>query len=346
MTKIPEPENTIENLIDKTHESRAQKPRPHMGASMLGHACERWMWLSFRWAVQPVFPGRVLRLFRRGHQEEKNIIDDLRSIGVMVQNLETQTNVNFGSHVSGSIDAVINGGVPEAMQKRHIGEFKTHSLKSFNDVEAKGVEKSKPEHYAQMQVYMHGTGIDRALYVAVCKDNDRIYTERVRYNKEIAETLVERGKRIALSDRMLPPISTDPSWYQCKFCAAHSFCHETHLTEHVNCRTCAHSTPKDDSTWRCERHDSDNILVEYQHMGCESHTLHPDLVPWKMKDSSRDWIAVYEIDGNDVSNGEPDASVFSSKELIANASGCTEPMTKAVKKVWPKAEVIKGKHHE
>ena len=346
MTKIPEPENTIENLIDKTHESRAQKPRPHMGASMLGHACERWMWLSFRWAVQPVFPGRVLRLFRRGHQEEKNIIDDLRSIGVMVQNLETQTNVNFGSHVSGSIDAVINGGVPEAMQKRHIGEFKTHSLKSFNDVEAKGVEKSKPEHYAQMQVYMHGTGIDRALYVAVCKDNDRIYTERVRYNKEIAETLVERGKRIALSDRMLPPISTDPSWYQCKFCAAHSFCHETHLTEHVNCRTCAHSTPKDDSTWRCERHDSDNILVEYQHTGCESHSLHPDLVPWKMKDSSRDWIAVYEIDGNDVSNGEPDASVFSSKELIANASGCTEPMTKAVKKVWPKAEVIKGKHHE
>ena len=346
MTKIPEPENTIENLIDKTHEARAQKPRPHMGASMLGHACERWMWLSFRWAVQPVFPGRVLRLFRRGHQEENNIIDDLRSIGVMVQNLETQTNVNFGSHVSGSIDAVINGGVPEAMQKRHIGEFKTHSLKSFNDVEAKGVEKSKPEHYAQMQVYMHGTGIDRALYVAVCKDNDRIYTERVRYNKEIAETLVERGKRIALSDRMLPPISTDPSWYQCKFCAAHSFCHETHLTEHVNCRTCAHSTPKDDSTWRCDRHDSDNILVEYQHMGCESHTLHPDLVPWKMKDSSRDWIAVYEIDGNDVSNGEPDASVFSSKELIANAKGCTEPMTKAVKKVWPKAEVIKGKHHE
>jgi hypothetical protein len=344
--KIPDRENTIESLIDKAHENRISKPRPHMGASMLGHPCERWMWLSFRWAVQPVFPGRVLRLFRRGHQEEPNIINDLRSIGVMVQNLETQTNVNFGSHVSGSIDAVIEGGVPEAMQKRHIGEFKTHSLKSFNDMEAKGVEKSKPEHYAQMQVYMHGTKIDRALYVAVCKDNDRIYTERVRYNKEIAETLVERGKRIALSERMPPLISTDPSWYQCKFCAAHSFCHETHLTEHVNCRTCAHSTPKDDSTWRCERHDSDNILVEYQHTGCESHSLHPDLVPWKMKDSSRDWIAVYEIDGNDVSNGEPDASVFSSKELIANASGCTEPMTKAVKKVWPKAEVIKGKHHE
>ena len=341
MTKIPEPENTIESLIDKAHENRISKPRPHMGASMLGHPCERWMWLSFRWAVQPVFPGRVLRLFRRGHQEEPNIINDLRSIGVMVQNLETQTNVNFGSHVSGSIDAVIEGGVPEAMQKRHIGEFKTHSLKSFNDMEAKGVEKSKPEHYAQMQVYMHGTKIDRALYVAVCKDNDRIYTERIRYNAEIAETLVKRGQRIALSERMPPPISTDPTRYQCKFCDAHSFCHKTQLTKHVNCRTCAHSTPKDDSTWRCEKHDSDNILVEYQHQGCDSHTLHPDLVPWQMKDSSRDWIAIYEIDGHDVSNGEPDASIFSSKEIIANASGCTDPLVKAVRKAFPGATVIK-----
>jgi hypothetical protein len=254
--KIPDREDSIESLIDKSHENRPSKPRPHMGASMLGSACERWMWLSFRWAVQPKFPGRILRLFRRGHQEEENIIKDLRAIGVMVKPVDTQDGVNFGCHVSGSIDAVIEGGVPEAPNKKHIGEFKTHSLKSFNDVEAKGVEKSKPEHYAQMQVYMHGTGIDRALYVAVCKDNDRIYTERVRYDKEMAEKLVARGKRVALSERMPPPISTDPSWFQCKFCDAHSFCHETHLTEHVNCRTCAHATPQDDSTWHCERYDA------------------------------------------------------------------------------------------
>jgi hypothetical protein len=165
--KIPDRENTIESLIDKAHEDRIDRPRPHLGASMLGGVCERRIWLSFRWAVQPKFSGRILRLFRRGHQEEANIIKDLRAIGVMVKPVDTQDGVNFGSHVSGSIDAIIDGGVPEAPTKRHIGEFKTHSLKSFNDVEAKGVEKSKPEHYAQMQVYMHGTGIDRALYVAV-----------------------------------------------------------------------------------------------------------------------------------------------------------------------------------
>ncbi len=340
MAKIPDFQNTIANLIDRAHEAKAELPRPHMGASTLGHPCDRWLWLSFRWAVQPKFPGRIRRLFRRGHQEERNIIADLQAAGVVVRQSAEQTRVDFGSHVSGSTDAIIESGVPEAPKKMHIAEFKTHSLKSFNDLTAKGVEKSKPDHFAQMQTYMHGTGIDRALYLAVCKDNDAIYTERVRYDKKIAEKLVARGTRIALSERMPPPLSTDPSWYQCKFCAAHSFCHETKLTEHVNCRTCAHSTPKDNSTWHCERYDS-VIEIEYQHQGCDSHTLHPDLVPWKMKDSSHDWVAIYEIDGHDVENGEPDANIYSSKEILANPTGCTEPLVAAARKAFNGARLIK-----
>ena len=98
--------------------------------------------------MQPEFPGRILRLFRRGHQEEPNIIADLKAIGIEVRDLQNQDRVDFGSHVSGSIDAIIDGGVPEAPKKPHIGEFKTHSLKSFNKLNAEGVQKAKPEHYA------------------------------------------------------------------------------------------------------------------------------------------------------------------------------------------------------
>ena len=80
--KLPEPMNSISSLIDQFHESKAEKPRGHLGGSLLGHHCERWLWLSFRWAVQESFPGRVLRLFRRGHNEEDIIIRDLRAIGI------------------------------------------------------------------------------------------------------------------------------------------------------------------------------------------------------------------------------------------------------------------------
>ena len=326
MAEIPKRLNDIGALIDRAHESVKQKPRAHLGASGLGHHCERWIWLSFSWAVLSEFPGRVLRLFRRGQLEEEQIVGDLRRIGIKIGG--DQTRVDFGCHVSGSVDGIIESGVPQAPNKRHVAEFKTHSKKSFDDVVKNGVEKSKPMHYAQMQLYMFGLNIDRALYVAVCKDDDTYYTERVKLDKEFAEKLVKKGHRLATEDRLPPPISTDPSWYQCKFCDAHEFCHDTKLTKEVNCRTCAHSTAKQDSTFYCERW-GDTIPYHAQLDGCPSHVLHPDLVPWDLdQDASTDLIAVYNIDGKPIKNGD---GHFASSELIAGKNLCADPMVQAIR---------------
>lgn len=310
--------------INEYHEKKQQSLRSHMGASQLGHVCDRWLWLSFRWAIKPRFDGRMLRLFRRGHNEETIIVQDLRAIGVDIQATGFhQSRVDFGCHVSGSIDGIIESGLPEAPSKRHVAEFKTHSSKSFNVLCEHGVQKSKPMHYDQMQIYMAGTGIDRAFYLAVCKDDDRIYTERVKYDEAVAIKLIKRGQRLALDDRMPPPISTDPTWYQCKFCDAHEFCHDTNLVERANCRTCAHSTAKPDSTWRCERHQANGIPNKFQETGCDSHVLHPDMVPWELNhDQTTGEEAVWVIDGVNVRNGEPDAFVFASSELVANHDMC------------------------
>lgn len=324
MAVIPDPFNSIEALIDRNHEEKAEPPRPHMGASQLGHHCDRWLWLSFRWAVIPRFSGRILRLFRRGHNEEFTIVDDLKAIGISIHSTGgAQSRVNFGCHVSGSIDGIIEHGVPEATKTKHIAEFKTHSLKSFNDLKKKGVKESKPMHHIQMNVYMYGMNINRALYLAVCKDDDRIYTERVRLDKAIAEKAIERGKRISLDNRLPPPISTDPTWYQCKLCDGFSFCHETKKTEYVNCRTCAHSTALSDSTWRCERHNANGIPVDFQRNGCPDHVLHPDLVPYEMVEGDDELQAVYIIEGKKVKNGNPkNQGVYSSAEILVNPSMC------------------------
>lgn len=322
MSKIPESNHNIQSLIDNHHENHAEVPRPHLGASTLGHVCDRWLWLSFRWAVQPTFTGRILRLFRRGREEEVNVINDLRAIGMDVRKVSSQHRVDFGSHVSGSLDAIIDSGVPEAPKAKHIAEFKTASKKTFDDLVKQGVEKSKPEHFVQMQVYMAGTGINRALYLVICKDDDRIHTERVKFDKDVADKAIKRGKRIALSDRMPEPISSDPSWYQCKFCHAHDFCHQSKTTKHVNCRTCALATAMPDSTWHCAKWDG-VIPLDTQRTGCELHVLHPDLVPWQRKDGPDEFTAVYEINGVNLANGDPEQEgVWGSKELLANAAAC------------------------
>ena len=332
--KLPDPINTITSMIDNAHASNVEKPRPHMGCSTLGHHCDRWLWLSFRWAVREQFEGRILRLFRRGHNEEAVIVSDLRRIGIDIRS--NQQRVNFGKHVSGSLDGIIESGVPEAPKKRHVAEFKTHSLKSFNALVKDGVEKSKPMHFIQMQVYMHGTDIDRALYLAICKDDDRIYTERVRYDKKVAEDAINRGQRLALADRMPPPISTDPTWYQCRFCPAHSFCHKAEPTKFANCRTCAHSTAMVDSTWRCERWD-DGIPTDFQHEGCNDHVLHPDLVPWEMSGSEDGLSVVWTINGRHVVNGP---GGYKSREIVANPEACGDPFVEAAKASFPDAEVV------
>ena len=320
MAKIPEPTISTGSLIDKHHELHQDGPRPHLGASLLGHHCDRYLWLSFRWVRPEQFPGRILRLFRRGQNEEQIIIADLRAIGIDVKTTNgSQDRVDFGNNVSGSMDGIINSGVPEAVKKRHVLETKTHNKKSFDDLEKNGVEKSKPQHYAQCQVYMLGSKIDRALYAAVCKDDDRYYFERIKLDKNRAQGYVDRGHRIVASDRMPDPISHDPTWYQCKMCSYHDFCHKAALPD-VNCRTCAHSTACSDSTWRCDRHKADDIPLDFQRAGCDDHALHPDVVPWEMdQDATTEFEPVYIIDDTPVKNGK---GGYLSSEIVANPRMC------------------------
>lgn len=313
MVAVPKPKNTVEALIDQWWEQQEEAPRPHLGASLLGHPCERWLWLSFRWAVRERFSGRMLRLFSRGQREEKVIVDNLRRIGIDIHStcmdIDGQSFVDLGCHVGGSVDGIIESGVPEAPKTRHVAEFKTHNLKSFTELKRDGVFEAKRRHWCQMQCYMHGTGIKRGLYVAVCKDNDELYTERIEYNPYAAKDIVDRGHRIALSERMPSPLSDNPSWYQCKMCPAWSFCFETRQIESgcVNCRTCSHVTPKQDWTWTCElfgAQEGVTLRVDEQRLGCTSHVLHPDLVPWPMLGADESgWNAVYEIDGRKIVNG-------------------------------------------
>ena len=318
MTTIPPPTNNLATKVYATFERSTEKPRPHLGASQLGHHCSRYLWLSFRWAISENFTGRILRLFRRGHDEERYFVDDLRAAGLNVSEIDPETGkqyrVSFSRHVSGSTDGIALSGVPESPNTPHLLEFKTHSKKSFDDLQRHGVIKSKPMHHVQMQVYMHGTGLTRALYGAVCKDDDRLYFERIRYDKSVAELYINRGIAITKAASMVEPVpGASADWYQCRFCSAHSFCHEKPLTKNVNCRTCAHSTAKDEG-WHCLKWN-DFIPVETQYNGCPYHTLHPDLVPYKLIGGSDDGFnAIYEINGQPVTNGE---SGVSSADIIA-----------------------------
>jgi hypothetical protein len=320
--EIPEPLNSIQSLVDNFHETKKMSKRFHIGPSCAGDPCDRSIWLDFRWVESQKFPGRVLRIFRRGQNEEAVVISDLTNIGIDVRETgQMQRNIHFVGHVYGSCDGVIVSGLPQAPTKKHILEIKTTNQKGHDALVKDGVEKAKPEHYIQMQCYMHGTQIDRALYVSVNKNDDNLYTERVKYDKEIAEKAINRLNRITLESSMPAPLSNDKTWYQCKMCNHHNFCHESKKIEPsaVSCRTCAHSTAKEDGTWHCARWDS-TIEKEYQDKGCRSHVIHPDLVLWKLEDGPDEWNATYneKVNGD---KGYESAVLLAGAELVADIFG-------------------------
>lgn len=279
MAALPTDHEIVTRIYDWHKSDPSDWRRPHLGGSMIGEECSRKLWYSFRWTLPPDFPGRILRLFETGQLEEKRFVAELRGIGMTVWEVDPETGYQFtismcGGHAGGSLDGVgIN--VPGS-SRPHLIEMKTHNAKSFADLKRHGVEKSKPVHYAQMQIYGYKMELERALYLAKNKDTDELYAERLHIKKTEGKKLEAKAERIVFSDEPLEGVSNDPAFYQCKFCQFHSVCHGNKAPE-VNCRTCAFSTPRPDGTWFCERHKWG--LDKYaQREGCLDHLFNPSML--------------------------------------------------------------------
>lgn len=284
---------TVQSIYRSYEDARESPHRPHLGGSQIGHYCDRYLWYLFRWADHQDIEGRILRLFDTGNWEEKRIIADLRAIGVTVYDIDHDTGRQFtfhafGGHFALSLDGVVTG--LQESQKPHLLEAKTHNDRSFSDLKRHGVEKSKPQHADQMQIGMELADLERALYVAVNKNTDEIYGERLRRNHGRAQELLDRAERVIFSEEPLDRVSERPDWYQCKWCPMQQVCHYGAPAE-VNCRTCAHSTPERDGSWSCARHKKTLTTTE-QRAGCDRHLMRPDMVACAGEpvDAGDDWI--------------------------------------------------------
>ena len=79
----------IPGRIYRYHKTHATDwRRPHLGASLIGHECERALWYSFRWVKVPNHRGQLLRLFESGNLAEKRLIVELMNIGINVHSMQ------------------------------------------------------------------------------------------------------------------------------------------------------------------------------------------------------------------------------------------------------------------
>lgn len=348
MPAIPESQHTTSASIVRWYAAKPQEHRPHMGASLIGHPCERNVWLTWRWALKPEFDGRILRLFSTGQREEPRLIEELRGIGATVWEKDDDGNQfrvsAFNGHFAGSLDGVATG-LPEAPKSVAVLEFKTHSEKSYADLVKKKVKDSKPQHYAQMQVYMGLMDIDRALYLAVNKNTDDVYSEWVHFDKGAFNVLMERAERLIGSTEPPARLSDDPAYFQCKMCNFWKHCHGGQAAE-MNCRTCCHASPVENAAWQCTKHNA-SLPEADQRVGCDEHLMIPALVPYgEPVDGGENWVAYKHRDNGQYFINGPESLQeygpnFSSKELH-NCNGSLMADVIATKNQFPISKVVSG----
>ena len=247
--------------------------RSHMGASMIGGECGRAIWYDFRWATIKKFPGRILRLFNRGHLEEARFIALLLMIGCEVYQQDAEGKqfriTHANGHFGGSGDGIAIGLPDLPPGTAALSEFKTHGEKSFLALVKSGMRDSKFEHYVQMQCYMYKMGIPYGFYLAVNKNTDALYGEIIILDKELAMQFLDRGETLTKMQTAPDRISKTPGFYKCTFCDHKPVCFLKAVPA-VNCRTCAYSMPSDRGTegdWVCRKFDS-LIPKEVQLTGC------------------------------------------------------------------------------
>ena len=319
----------------------AEPPRRYLGASICGHECDRFLWNAFRGLIHENWEGRMYRLFDRGRREEDVFVSDLRSIGCNVFDRDPQTGEQFGvsafgGHFRGHMDGV-GQGIPGAPKTTHVLEFKTHCDASFRKLVKEGVELSKPMHYAQMQAYMGLSKLTRALYLAVNKDTDELYAERVEFDLLKARQIMARAKRIIESNEAPPKCADRETDYRCRLCGHADLCWNTRrkaaATKHVDCRNCCHATPVltgDDGTWTCEI-TGKAVDVSFG-ATCDRHLLLPSIVNATLADAGENWIRYQTANGTEFVNG---ADGFTSRELaVATIDALLDPAVNTARQIF------------
>ncbi len=210
-------------------------PRSYLGASRLGAACERA--LQYEYAGAPVdhgrdHPGRLLRVFERGHVMETCMAGWLIKAGFDLRT-GPEGGGQFGfstleGRLQGHADGVIVDG-PDGFAYPCLWENKCLGSKSWRELEKHRLAVAKPVYHAQVALYQAYLELHEqpALFTAVNADTMDVYAELVPFDAVLAQRMSDRGVRIVSATdagEQLPRAFGDRTHFECRMCAWQDRC--------------------------------------------------------------------------------------------------------------------------
>ena len=256
--------------------------RSHLGASLIGRECKRYLWYVFRWCLHEKTTGRQQRLFNRGHREEARFIEWLEGIGFKVwfENRDEGPNEkgefpqyrisDVMGHFGGSLDGIAILPERYGIEEPVLLEFKTNGTGAgFNKLADDGMPIAKPEHFAQTSTYGKKYNFRYCVYLNINKNDDSLHIEVVKLNHNLGEQMIMKAEQIIMSQTAPARLSDNPTFHKCGYCHMKEVCHKGAVVE-VNCRSCAFARPVENAEWFCEVHNG-NIPKDFIAKACPSY---------------------------------------------------------------------------
>ncbi len=229
----------LPNKVLGYYASQAEaKTRGYIGASILGHGCERRIWLDWKESKPPVktTPIEILKTgsreekFDRGRHEEERLIKALQGSGYLVIDRQGAFSV-----LDGNFQGHIDGIILDQEGNKYILEIKSTQEKYFRALVKNGVQKTFAAYYLQCQMYMHFFKIPRALFLAVNKNNGEIYQAVLEVDTAAIEMGLSKINKILSHGNDMPAALADandpPPKIPCQYCDFVSFCYQQNSFE-------------------------------------------------------------------------------------------------------------------
>lgn len=207
--------------------------RRYLGMSGIGHPCARKIWYGFRQYTPQNMEGRFKMIFSLGNVVEQEVLKWLRVAGYTVEGQQEEF-VALNGLFAGHCDGIIHG----VTQRPHILEIKSASASRFKAFQTGTICQVAPTYAAQVQCYMGYSGLDRAIWVVMNKNNCEIYTERVHFD-EVHFRRIEARARIIINSNIAPDRLYPEPGRECEMCEYRGHCWSApYVQVNKTCGTC------------------------------------------------------------------------------------------------------------
>lgn len=207
-----------------------QERRAYVGASGIGHECERS--IQFEYAGAPRerdFDAAALRRFDSGHMGEELARCWFKDAGFELVQRSQKTGQRFrwvqmGDEISGEPDGVFIGGPnipgvtwPAMWEHKYVG------TKTFREVVKKGLKAARHGYWMQCQVNMAYLDLTASptVFTLTCGDDGQQEHLLIEYDAEGAQMTSDKAVRIVKATQageLLPRPFKDRTHFICKGC--------------------------------------------------------------------------------------------------------------------------------